>query len=167
MFESVKEAPNHGGYIEQSERRSAWGPLASLRVLWTRHDTRQLYGTYERPPFPIMVDQPTPGDIAREFRISDAFMALTMYGGGICWAYFCSRPFQLVTQRLIVFHGVSHMFLATTLALTFTMPYRRLTGYADNGLRWSTPADKLKKFDATSHFENATIWGRFRVRPDE
>ena len=73
----------------------------------------------------------------------------------------------MVTQRLVVFHGVSHMFMVTALVLTITQPYRRLTGYADNGLRWTIPTDKLKKFDCTSHFENATIWKRFRIRPDE
>ena len=26
------------------------------------------------------------------------------------------------------------------------LPYRRLTGYWDNGLRWKVPEDKLKKF---------------------
>ena len=151
----------------QSERASAWGPLASLRSIWTRNDSRQLYGAYERPPFPIIIDQPTMGDICRELRVSDAFMALSLYGGGICWAYLCSRPFNMLTQRLVVFHGVSHMILATPLLMTVQQPYRRLTGYADNGLRWTTPADKFKKFDATRHFENATIWGRFRIRPEE
>ena len=156
----------HGGYVVQTDR-SAWGPLSSLRILWTRNGNKQLYGAYERPPFPIKVDQPTLADIGTEFRSSDLVMLFSIYGAGIAWSYFCSRPFPMITQRLVVFHGLSHMFLVGAAALTFTMPYRRLTGYADNGLRWTTPADKLKKFDATSHFENATIWGRFRVRPDD
>ena len=59
------------------------------------------------------------------------------------------------------------MCLATALSMTVAMPYRRLTGFADNGLRWTVPSDRLKKFDATSHFEQATIWKRFRIRPDE
>lgn len=42
------------------------------------------------------------------------------------------------------------------------VPYRRLTGYADNGLRWRNPEDKLKKFDSTSEFEKATVWGKFK-----
>ena len=42
------------------------------------------------------------------------------------------------------------------------VPYRRLTGYADNGLRWRNPEDKLRKFDNTSEFERATIWKYFR-----
>ena len=46
------------------------------------------------------------------------------------------------------------------------VPYRRLTGYWDNGLRWSKPEDKLNKYDVTSHFEKATGWSRFRVKYD-
>ena len=106
-------------------------------------------------------------DIGGEARVSDLVMLFSIYGAGIGWSYLASRPFPMITQRLVVFHGLSHMFLVSALAITLTMPYRRLTGYADNGLRWTTPADKLKKFDATSHFENATIWGSFRVRPDQ
>jgi len=151
----------------QSERGAAWGPFSSLRMIWTRHDTKNLYGAYERPPFPIKIDAPTFSDITHEFRGSDLVMGFSLYGAGICWAYLCSRPFNMVTQRLVVFHGVSHMFLVTTLCMTMSMPYRRLTGFADNGLRWTTPTDKLRKFDATRHFEQATIWKRFRIRPEE
>ena len=158
---------NHGGYIVESQRGTAWGPFSSLRVMWTRFDNKNIYGPYERPPFPIKVDSPNFSDIGSEFRSSDLVMAMSIYGAGIAWAFVCSRPFTMLTQRLLVFHGVSHMFLATSFCVTMTIPYRRLTGYADNGLRWTTPADKLKKFDATSHFENGTIWKRFRIRPEE
>ena len=158
---------NHGGYVVQSNRGSAWGPFSSLRTIWTRHDNTQLYGAFDRPPFPIKVDQPTITEIFREMRLSDLAMLGSIYGGGIAWAYAASRPFVMLTQRLVVFHGLSHLALVTGLSMTINQPYRRLTGFADNGLRWTTPKDKLKKFDATSHFEKATIWGRFRVRPEE
>ena len=158
---------NHGGYVQQSDRNSAWGPFSSLRVLWTRIDNKNIYGAYERPPFPIKIDAPTIPDIMGEMRLSDAIMFGTLYGVGIGWAYLCSRPFTQLMQRLVVFHGVSHLIMVSSLCLTISMPYRRLTGYTDNGLRWSIPEDRLKKFDSTSHFESATIWGRFRVKKDE
>ena len=151
----------------QSDRSSAWGPFSSLRMIWTRHDNHQLYGAFERPPFPIKVDQPTLKDVMLETRISDLVMLGSIYGAGIGWAYLASRPMVMLTQRLVIFHGISHLALVTAFCMSFGQPYRRLTGFADNGLRWTTPKDKLKKFDATSHFEKATIWGRFRVRPEE
>ena len=106
-------------------------------------------------------------DIMGEMRLSDFIMFGTMYGVGIGWAYICSRPFNQLMQRLVVFHGVSHVIMVSSLCLTLSIPYRRLTGFYDNGLRWSIPEDRLKKFDSTSHFESATIWGRFRVKKDE
>ena len=65
-------------------------------------------------------------------------------------------------QRLLVYHGVSHMFFAFAVSAMVLVPYKRLTGFWDNGLRWSKPEDKLNKFDSTSHFEKATGWSRFR-----
>ena len=73
----------------------------------------------------------------------------------------------MLMQRLVVYHGVSHMFLVTAATLMVAVPYRRLTGYWDNGLRWRKPEDRLKKYDNTSHFEAATVWKRFRVSGDE
>jgi len=86
-------------------------------------------------------------------------MGGTIYGSGIIWAYICSRPLLAVHQKLFVFHGISHLFFAAAFALMITIPYRRLTGYWDNGLRWRKPEDKLRKYDNTSQFEKATIWG--------
>lgn len=44
------------------------------------------------------------------------------------------------------------------------LSYRRLTGYADNGLRWRIPEDKLRKYDNTSEFEKHTLWGFLKGR---
>ena len=88
----------------------------------------------------------------------------SIYGCGVVWAFGISRPFPSIMQRLLVYHGVSHMFFATAVAAMVLVPYRRLTGFWDNGLRWSKPEDKLHKFDSTSHFERATGWDRFRVK---
>ena len=126
-----------------------------------------MYGPYERPPFPIKVDAPTWGDVIREMRMSDFFMGGTIYGVGHLWGYYASRPFPMLMQRLIVFHGTAHMFGAMAISLMIAVPYRRLTGYWDNGLRWKKPEDRLKKYDSTSHFEEATVWKRFRINNEE
>ena len=55
------------------------------------------------------------------------------------------------------------MFLVFGLSLMISVPYRRLTGYWDNGMRWRNPEDKLKKYDCTSHFEKATGWGKHKI----
>ena len=95
-------------------------------------------------------------------------MGGSIYGAGILWAYTISRPFPQLAQRLVVYHGVSHMVSVVALSLMFTIPYRRLTGFWDNGLRWSRPEDKLRggKYDNTSQFEKATVWGKIRPSKD-
>ena len=105
-----------------------------------------------RAPFPIIVDQPTVRDIVGAWKFSDFVMGGSIYGGGIIWSYIISRPLPSLSQRLVVYHGMSHLFFVTALALMVTIPYRRLTGFWDNGLRWSRPEDKLKggKYDNTS-----------------
>jgi hypothetical protein len=54
------------------------------------------------------------------------------------------------------------MLFFTAVTLMISVPYRRLTGYIDNGLRWRKPEDKLRKYDETSQFEKVTIWKRFK-----
>jgi hypothetical protein len=88
-------------------------------------------------------------------------MAGTVYGSGLLFSYVASRPFPFITERLLVYHGISHLFLIVSLAFVIQSSQRRLTGYADNGLRWKRPEDKLRKYDTTSEFERATIWGKW------
>ncbi len=45
-----------------SERRTN-GPLASLNAIWTQVGHKRIYGPYDRPPFPIMVDRPSVKDL--------------------------------------------------------------------------------------------------------
>ena len=93
-------------------------------------------------------------------------MSGTIYGTGILWSYVISRPFTSLSQRLVVYHGVSHLFFVVSLALMITIPYRRLTGFWDNGLRWTKPEDKMRKYDNTSLFEKQSIWGSLRPSRD-
>ena len=161
------QVEHQSGYVFQSERRTSYGLLASLRCLWTRAGNSVIYGPYERPPFPIKIDAPTWGDLAREVQLSDFVMGGTVYSFGLLWGYYASRPYPMVMQRLVIYHGVSHMFFALGVSMMIAVPFRRLTGYWDNGLRWKSPEDKLNKFDCTSHFEANTIWKRFRIRSEE
>ena len=113
-----------------------------------------------------IIVKPSLSDLVGSWRFSDYCMFGAIYGVGILWSFGISRPFPSVMQRLVVYHGISHLFFVLGLTAMATVPYRRLTGYWDNGLRWSKPEDKLKKFDATSHFEKATGWDRFRVKTE-
>jgi len=126
-----------------------------------------MYGPYERPPFPIMIDAPTWGDLFRNMKPCDFVMGGAIYGSGMAWGYYCSRPFSMLMQKLVIFHGVSHMFLVVAASMMIALPFRRLTGYWDNGMRWRKPEDRLNKYDCTSHFEESTGYSRFRIKTDE
>ena len=137
--------------------------LGSCEDLYCTTGSKSIYGVYERPPFPIIIDTPTLRDVVQNLRFSDFVMGGSIYGGGVLWAYLVSRPFPNLSSRLVIYHGVSHMFFFVAFSMMFSIPYKRLTGFWDNGLRWRKPEDKLKKYDNTSEFEKATIWKRFRI----
>ena len=113
-----------------------------------------------------MIDKPSIYDVVGSWRASDYVMFGSIYGTGIVWSYFVSRPWPSIMQSLMVYHTLSHLFFCVGAVSMAVIPYRRLTGYWDNGLRWSKPEDKLNKFDMTSHYEKATGWSRFRVKND-
>ena len=144
-----------------SKRYSAYSPFSSLRSILVGTGGKSIYGPYERPPFPIIIDTPTIRDVAQNINTSDLVMAGSIYGTGIIWSYVISRPFTMIMQRLAVYHAISHLFFFLSVTLLINVPYRRLTGFLDNGLRWRKPEDKLKRYDLTSEFERATIWGRW------
>ena len=146
-----------------TSERSSKGPFSSISAIWKIVGHKKMYSPYERPPFPILIDKPTVSDLLGELRFSDFFMFGTIYGFGIVWGYAASRPFPGIMQRLLVYHSLSHMFLVVAFSASLIVPFRRITGFWDNGLRWRQPEDKLKKYDTSSHFEKATGWSSFRV----
>lgn len=149
-------------FVVTSQRNSAFSPFHSLRALIAPCGKKAIYGIYERPPFPIIIDTPTVGNIISSWRFSDFVMGGSIYGTGVVWSYIVSRPFPQLAQRLVVYHGLSHMFFVLALSFMVTVPYRRLTGFWDNGLRWKRPEDRLRKYDNVSEFERATIWQRIK-----
>ena len=75
------------GYVVQASRSGSFGPLSSLRSIWAYAGDKKIYGAFERPPFPILVDTPTYGDVFKELRMSDFFMGGAFYGSGLLWGY--------------------------------------------------------------------------------
>ena len=44
------------GYVITSERRNAYNLLATYGLAFKKIGLKKVYGTYERPPFPIIID---------------------------------------------------------------------------------------------------------------
>lgn len=76
-----------------SSRAGSFSPFHSLRALIAPSGPKTIYGAYERPPFPIIIDTPSVRDLASSLRFSDFVMGGSIYGSGILWAYVISRPF--------------------------------------------------------------------------
>ena len=89
------EASEHGGWVVTSDRSSR-GPLSSLSALWKVVGHKKMYGPYERPPFPIIVDKPTPSDLIGSWRFSDFCMFGSIYGFGVAWSFIVSRPLPVI-----------------------------------------------------------------------
>eukprot|EP00997_Jenningsia_sp_PLL12_P008879 NODE_5727_length_555_cov_80.671937_g4989_i0.p1 GENE.NODE_5727_length_555_cov_80.671937_g4989_i0~~NODE_5727_length_555_cov_80.671937_g4989_i0.p1 ORF type:complete len:165 (+),score=12.26 NODE_5727_length_555_cov_80.671937_g4989_i0:39-533(+) len=156
-------------YIVTSERSNAFSPLSSLSTLWKfRANKQQIISAYDRPPYPILVEAPTLGQLISSWRFCDYFALGTTYTASVFTAFYLSRQMPNMFQRTIVFHGISHGGLVTFATLFLLMiPHQRLTGFYDNGLRWRKPENKLKKYDSTSRFENETFWGKMVFRNNE
>eukprot|EP00347_Sterkiella_histriomuscorum_P019097 403342958 len=145
-------------FVVVSDRGSSLSPFHSLKAVIAKSGHKQIYGTYERPPYPIIIDRPTIKDVISNLKFSDYVMGATLYTSGILGAYYVSRPFIDLSQKLLVYHGLSHISLVVGVSSMLMLSTRRLTGFYDNGLRWRRPEDRLRKFDNTSHYEKATIW---------
>jgi len=56
------------------------------------------------------------------------------------------------------------MFLFAAFSMSMVMmPYQRLTGFWENGLRWRRAEAGINKWDNTSIFEKNTLFKRFKV----
>ena len=115
-------------YVVTSERSSR-GLFSSLGGIFNQIGHSHLTGPYDRPPFPIITDKPTYSDVFANMRFSDYVMSGSIYFGGMITSYWLSRPFPSVMQRIVIYHGLSHLFFTTAALALFVMPYRRLTGF--------------------------------------
>lgn len=95
-------------FVVTSQRASAFAPFHTIRSLFAPTGKKAVYGVYERPPYPIIIETPTVYNVISNWRFSDFLMGGTFYGAGVIWAYIISRSLPSLAQRLVVFHGVSH-----------------------------------------------------------
>ena len=75
-----------------SDRYRSYGPFNSLKTLFNPTG-KGVYGAYERPPFPIIIDSPTLRDVVSSWTVGDFVMGGSIYGTGVLWGYVLSRPF--------------------------------------------------------------------------
>ena len=151
-------------FYKIADRPAPNGPFSSIRYLWTTYSLKRIISPYERPPFPIILEEPSLYDIFRNFQFSDFCMIGMFYSFNFIAGYFISKSVSDYGVRVKSTQLITTMGLVTGLALAFNCSYYRLTGFQDNGLRWKTPDNRMKLFDSTSVYEANTFWKNLRVR---
>ena len=128
--------------------------MASLRSFYGYVGYNQrIYSTYDRPPFPILNENPTVKEVIQNLQFSDFVLASTIYVTGYFFAFKIARKAFQIVDKIIVFQGLAHTSNFMAISMPIYVSYKRLTGFWDNGLRWKHPSEKYRKFDFTSEYE--------------
>jgi hypothetical protein len=120
----------------------------------------------QRPPYPILISNPTFKQVVANLNKSDLLIYGTYFSFGFILSLFVTRPYHLLKDKLMVLHYGMHIFNIIAIYMVLNCSYYRLCGLMDNGLRWKRKDKSLNKYDFTSDFENNTIFKHFRERPD-
>jgi len=119
----------------------------------------------ERPPYPIINDNPTTLDVVHNLNRADLglFLAFALIGFPVARCVI-RAPMASEFQRRSIFN------LTWTMSMTFggyfalANSFYRLRGFIENGLRWKRRDRKLNKYDFSKDFESKTIFKHFRLR---
>jgi hypothetical protein len=120
----------------------------------------------ERPPYPILIDNPFISQVLENMNKSDILLGLSWVGLGFLSAIYCTRKFVNLSQKFFVTKHVMWWFTFTAVGLGTLPSYLRLTGFLDNGLRWKHKDMLYSKYDFTKDFEANTIFKHLRTRID-
>ena len=120
----------------------------------------------ERPPFPVINDDPTFANVVNNLNRADfgVFVATCLI----------SLPLANKVLRSASDLGQKRMFYNSTLSYGFLMALsfalinsqKRLQGHTNNGLTWKYNNRRLKKYDFNSEYEQGTVWKYFRAPRD-
>lgn len=123
----------------------------------------QLYRDDERPPYPILISDPTIYQVLFNMNKSDFLLYSFVMSGAFIANIALTRNITSMTYKLRILHANMHFMNLVALIMATSASFYRLTGFMDNGLRWRR-ADGLNKYDFTSDMENKSIFKYFRER---
>ncbi len=161
----MEETQGFNRFHRVADRSYGGGLFGTISMLYkTVYDGRQIRDVHERPPFPIIIERPTFGDILRNMKTCDLVAFGAMYAVGVGAGFCLGRRFTYTRDKFMVLNFFTQIFMVGGAAWAFRASYSRLTGYWDNGLRWNVPIQQITKFDTSSEFEKKTIFKNFRIR---
>lgn len=135
---------------------SSFNYLKSLRGI-------QIYRNDERPPYPVLISNPTIYQVLYNMNKSDFLLYFFVMTGAFLGSVMITRNLNTMTIKLRMMHLNMHFFNLIGLTMATSASYYRLVGFMDNGLRWRR-SDGLNKYDFTSDMESKSIFKHFRER---
>jgi hypothetical protein len=120
----------------------------------------------ERPPYPILIDDPSIGQVLQNLNKSDFLFGFSFVGLGFLMSILVSRKFFFLSQKFYVTKHTMWLYSIVGALLATHCSYCRLTGFLENGLRWKHKDLLYSKYDFTKDFEANTIFKHFRERLD-
>ena len=110
-------------------------------------EIRKLLDPGERTPFPIIVEQPTFKDTFFNMGLPEWTPFLVGIPSGILLGYYLTFNLQdLPLTRRRGFISVWFTILTCSWYIGFKGSFYKLIGFEDNGLRWKTPDQRVKKY---------------------
>jgi hypothetical protein len=123
----------------------------------------QIYRSDERPPYPVLISDPTINQVLSNMNKSDFLVYSFVMSGAFLVSVALTRNCITMTRKLRLLHLNMHFFNLIALTMATSCSFYRLTGFMDNGLRWRR-SDGLNKYDFTSDMESKSIFKYFRER---
>ena len=123
----------------------------------------QLYRFEERPPYPVLISDPSINQVLINLNKSDILLYFTVMGASFLGSVALTRNNRTMMRKVRILHWNMHFFNLVALTIASSCSFYRLTGLMDNGLRWRR-SDGLKKYDFTSEMEKKSIFKHFRER---
>lgn len=120
----------------------------------------------ERPPYPILIDDPTMGQVLQNLNKSDFLVTATFMGLGFLVSILTTRRLIFLSQKFYLTKHTMWLYTFVGAFLATQCSYYRLTGLMENGLRWKHRDMLYSKYDFTRDFEANTIFKHLRERAD-
>lgn len=117
----------------------------------------------ERPPFPIVIENPTFADTLANMRLPEYVPLLLSIPGGAALGYAMTKdllPYPVARRRAFGFIWGSLAVCAFWLGVKGS--FYKLTGFENNGLTWRVPDNYEKKYNYTGDLEASPFDSLFK-----
>ena len=139
--------------------------FASFSV-FKKLNNRGVIGNDQRPPYPIIIDNPTVSQVFYNLNKSDLLVCAFFVAMGFGASVLGSRNLQVLQAKFMFTKYSMYWYTLLGAFTAMNCSHYRLAGLMENGLRWKTKDLLYSKYDLTSDFERNTIFKHFRERID-